>query len=167
MSIFRQTTFMIFAGQEQLTLLKSPRQNEKNASTSRKKSSMQNLYTKSKPHFNRGINMSFQMFSQDGLDTLYWGFILLLAGSLTSILALVNGAFLILGAIISIIGWVICIMGVSALRRDYRARVQRREPSPPPPPPSGTAPTCPTCGGALTFVQQYQRWYCPVDQKYV
>ncbi len=30
-----------------------------------------------------------------------------------------------------------------------------------------TAATCPTCGGPLTFIQQYQRWYCPKDQKYV
>jgi len=32
---------------------------------------------------------------------------------------------------------------------------------------SATTATCPTCGGPLTFVQQYQRWYCPKDQKYV
>jgi hypothetical protein len=112
--------------------------------------------------------MSFPSFSsEDGLDTLFWGFALLLVGSLTSILVFAHFAFAILGAVIAIIGWLLCIMGVSALRRDYRARVQRREPSPPPPPPSGTTPTCPTCGGALTYVAQYQRWYCPVDQKYV
>jgi hypothetical protein len=32
------------------------------------------------------------------------------------------------------------------------------------PPPS---PTCPTCGQPLTYVQQYQRWYCQNCQKYV
>jgi hypothetical protein len=32
-----------------------------------------------------------------------------------------------------------------------------------PPPPS---PTCPTCGGPLTYIQQYQRWYCYKEQKY-
>jgi hypothetical protein len=37
---------------------------------------------------------------------------------------------------------------------------------PPPPPPDFVAPTCPTCGGPLTFIQQYQRWYCYRDQKY-
>jgi hypothetical protein len=36
----------------------------------------------------------------------------------------------------------------------------------PPPPPGFVAPTCPTCGGQLTFIQQYQRWYCYKDQKY-
>jgi sporulation protein YlmC with PRC-barrel domain len=28
-------------------------------------------------------------------------------------------------------------------------------------------PVCPTCGGPLTYVQQYQRWYCYKDKKYV
>lgn len=29
------------------------------------------------------------------------------------------------------------------------------------------APVCPTCGGPLTYIQQYQKWYCYKDQKYV
>jgi sporulation protein YlmC with PRC-barrel domain len=29
------------------------------------------------------------------------------------------------------------------------------------------APVCPTCGGPLTYIQQYQRWYCYKDKKYV
>jgi sporulation protein YlmC with PRC-barrel domain len=29
------------------------------------------------------------------------------------------------------------------------------------------APTCPTCGGPLTYIPQYQRWYCYKDKKYV
>ena len=36
--------------------------------------------------------------------------------------------------------------------------------------PSGqqaTAPICPTCGGPLAYIQQYQRWYCYKDKKYV
>lgn len=31
---------------------------------------------------------------------------------------------------------------------------------------SATAAKCPTCGGPLTYVQQYQRWYCTKCQKY-
>ena len=114
----------------------------------------------------RGTKMSVPSFSQDGLDTLYWGFMLLLTGSLLSILVIAHIAFALIGTVFALLGWVICVMGISALRRDYRAKVQRREPSPPPPP-SGTTPTCPTCGGPLTYVLQYQRWYCPVDQKYI
>jgi len=38
----------------------------------------------------------------------------------------------------------------------------------PPPPPTATATqTCPTCGGPLRYIQQYQRWYCDKEQKYV
>lgn len=29
------------------------------------------------------------------------------------------------------------------------------------------SPTCPTCGNPLRYVQQYQRWYCDKEQKYV
>jgi sporulation protein YlmC with PRC-barrel domain len=28
-------------------------------------------------------------------------------------------------------------------------------------------PTCPKCGGPLTYITQYQRWYCYRDKKYV
>jgi hypothetical protein len=37
----------------------------------------------------------------------------------------------------------------------------------PPPPPEYVPPTCPFCGGQLSWIQQYQRWYCYRDQKYV
>lgn len=36
----------------------------------------------------------------------------------------------------------------------------------PPPPPSTLAQNCPTCGRPLTFVQQYNRWYCPNCKRY-
>jgi len=39
----------------------------------------------------------------------------------------------------------------------------RREPPPPPGPP---AQVCPTCGRPMTFIQQYNRWYCPNCKKY-
>jgi|WetSurMetagenome_2_1015567.scaffolds.fasta_scaffold09908_4 hypothetical protein len=38
--------------------------------------------------------------------------------------------------------------------------------SPTPPPPSHPTYTCPTCGGPLTYIQQYNRWYCYADEKY-
>lgn len=110
-------------------------------------------------------NISFT--SQDGLDNLFWGSLLVTIGTVLAILGIVHWAFSVFAGIIALIGWFLNLMGISALRRDYRARVQRREASPPPPPPSDSKPTCPTCGGPLTYVDQYQRWYCPVDQKYV
>ena len=30
-----------------------------------------------------------------------------------------------------------------------------------------TAPTCPTCGGPVRYIEQYQRWWCDRDKKYV
>jgi len=36
-----------------------------------------------------------------------------------------------------------------------------------PPPPPGAATTCPTCGGPLRYVEQYKRWYCDKEKKYV
>jgi len=42
--------------------------------------------------------------------------------------------------------------------------VGKPKPPPPPPPP---AYNCPTCGNPLTFIEQYQRWYCPNCKKYV
>lgn len=36
----------------------------------------------------------------------------------------------------------------------------------PPPPPTAAVQTCPTCGQPLTFVQQYNRWYCQNCKKY-
>ena len=30
-----------------------------------------------------------------------------------------------------------------------------------------TQPLCPTCGRPLTWIPQYQRWYCYNDKKYV
>lgn len=31
----------------------------------------------------------------------------------------------------------------------------------------GQQPVCPTCKGPLSYIQQYQRWYCYKEQKYV
>jgi sporulation protein YlmC with PRC-barrel domain len=34
-------------------------------------------------------------------------------------------------------------------------------------PQQSQTPICPTCGGPLTYIAQYQRWYCYKDKKYV
>jgi hypothetical protein len=40
-------------------------------------------------------------------------------------------------------------------------------PGVPPPPPQGVAQnTCPNCGQPLTWIEQYQRWYCYNCQRY-
>jgi len=44
---------------------------------------------------------------------------------------------------------------------------QPQPPPPPPPPPPGQAQTCPTCRGPLRYIEQYQRWYCDREKKYV
>ena len=41
------------------------------------------------------------------------------------------------------------------------------QPTAPSPPAAPATPTCPTCGGPLRYIQQYQRWYCDKEQKYV
>jgi hypothetical protein len=46
-----------------------------------------------------------------------------------------------------------------------RMQFQRGPVAPPPPP--GTATTCPTCGGPLRYIEQYKRWYCDNEKKYV
>ena len=33
--------------------------------------------------------------------------------------------------------------------------------------PQTTMRTCPTCGGPLRYIEQYQRWWCDKDRKYV
>jgi hypothetical protein len=35
-----------------------------------------------------------------------------------------------------------------------------------PPPPTQT-PTCPTCGSQIRYIQQYQRWYCDKEKRYL
>ena len=39
--------------------------------------------------------------------------------------------------------------------------------SPAQPAQQSTQPHCTTCGKPMTYIQQYQRWYCYSDKKYV
>jgi hypothetical protein len=41
------------------------------------------------------------------------------------------------------------------------------QPTAPSLPPAPATTTCPTCGSPLRYIQQYQRWYCDKEQKYV
>ena len=40
-------------------------------------------------------------------------------------------------------------------------------PPPPPPQPAGQGPLCPSCGAQLQYVPQYQKYWCPKEQRYV
>jgi hypothetical protein len=37
----------------------------------------------------------------------------------------------------------------------------------PPPPPPTQMPICPYCGSQIRYIQQYQRWYCDKEKRYV
>jgi hypothetical protein len=62
--------------------------------------------------------------------------------------------------------WVNAINSAIAATRSVQATSTTSYPPPPPPPPP-SAQICPTCGGPLRYIQQYQRWYCDKELKYV
>ena len=90
-----------------------------------------------------------------------------------------GGAFgIILGIIMLIFGnlaWrILCEYWVVQFRiYEEIAALNRRmggaspQPVAPSPAPSPATPACPTCGSPLRYIQQYQRWYCDKEQKYV
>jgi hypothetical protein len=81
-----------------------------------------------------------------------WGIVILVLG----IFSLV-GVTTALGGLLAIVG------GALALSWN-----PMREPSVPiPPAPSVAASFCPTCGGQLRYIQDYQRWYCDRERRYV
>jgi len=57
--------------------------------------------------------------------------------------------------------------GDFVLLRPQTTQPQTFAPQPATQPQQAQAPVCPTCGGPLTYIQQYQRWYCYKDKKYV
>jgi len=74
----------------------------------------------------------------------------------------IAGALLLCGAGL-IVGIVVLVLIIVLV-------VRRRPRAPPVMPmaaPGVAAQACPTCGRPLTFVSQYQRWYCSAENKYV
>jgi sporulation protein YlmC with PRC-barrel domain len=57
--------------------------------------------------------------------------------------------------------------GDFVILKPQSAQPQTFGPQPATQPQQAQAPVCPTCGGPLTYIQQYQRWYCYKDKKYV
>jgi len=100
-----------------------------------------------------------------------WGYVV---GGLTVVL----GAFSIICALGMYTGqsWALKMSGYSnrawAMTPDVREYfglppAYAAYPSGAPAPPSApAAPACPTCGRPMTYVQQYQRWYCQNCGKY-
>ncbi len=63
--------------------------------------------------------------------------------------------------------WVNAINSAITAMRTNQTIAQPSTYLPPPPPPPQAVSMCPTCGNPLTYIQQYQRWYCYKEQKYV
>jgi len=88
-------------------------------------------------------------------------------------IVLVIGTFLIT-AVISLVIYLVIIW---YLRRPHVKAFFGKVPPLPAPPPAGIPPTppspqaqtafCPTCGAQLQYVPQYQRYWCPREQRYV
>jgi len=96
-------------------------------------------------------------------------------------LMLSGGIYIVYGVIMLIFGnlfWrVVCEYMVVQFRiYDEIVMLNRRmgggpmptvAPAAPAQPAAPATPTCPTCGSPLRYIQQYQRWYCDREQKYV
>ena len=89
-----------------------------------------------------------------------------------------GGVGIIIGIIMLIFGnlaWrILCEYWVVQFRiYEEIAALNRRmggpssQPPAPSPAPSPATPVCSSCGGPLRYIQQYQRWYCDKEQKYV
>jgi hypothetical protein len=88
-------------------------------------------------------------------------------------IGIVIGTFLIT-AVISLVIYLVIIW---YLRRPHVKAFFGKVPPVPAPPPAGIPPTppspqaqislCPTCGVQLQYVPQYQRYWCPREQRYV
>jgi hypothetical protein len=81
-----------------------------------------------------------------------WGIVVIILGVLSLI-----GITTTLGGILSIVGGALAL----SWNPSRAANVQTI------PPPQGATRFCQNCGGPLTYVQEYQRWYCTAEQKYV
>ena len=126
--------------------------------------------------FKRFITPTFIMiiYILGALVVTIGSFLLMLAGASVG----GTGVAVILGIIMLIFGnlaWrILCEYWVVQFRiYEEIAALNRHmggtspQPTAPSPPPAPATPTCPTCGGPLRYIQQYQRWYCDKEQKYV
>jgi sporulation protein YlmC with PRC-barrel domain len=55
----------------------------------------------------------------------------------------------------------------AAAQSAYQPQIQQPAQAAQPTQAAANQPACPTCGRPLTWIPQYQRWYCYSDKKYV
>jgi hypothetical protein len=81
-----------------------------------------------------------------------WGIIILLLGifSLVGITTTLGGIFAIIGGALAL-SW--------KQTQEFGSSIS--------PPPPAAMNFCPTCGNPLRYIQEYQRWYCDREQRYV
>jgi hypothetical protein len=99
-----------------------------------------------------------------------WSYVIGIITALLAVLAFINGVGLFIGQ-----RWALTFSGYG--NRAWTQAPDVREffglppvyPAYPPGAPATAppSPTCPSCGQPLTYVPQYQRWYCDKEQKYV
>jgi hypothetical protein len=125
--------------------------------------------------------------------SLVWGFvgiIFIVAGALviagSAVYSIYGGVNYLTGGmaggfVLMVIGWLIMILGSMAayfkvgseiIAEEVKKEVGIFGPTsqmliPQPATISAATPSCPTCGSPLRFIQQYQRWYCDKEGKYV
>ena len=78
-----------------------------------------------------------------------------------------------MGIAITVILIIILVIRILYRRRAYAGTVTPPMGSPVAPiapggtpVPAGPSPACPTCGRPLNFIGEYQRWYCPAENRY-
>lgn len=74
----------------------------------------------------------------------------------------------IIGALISFLGtWASAFRIAADVALEEMRKTAPAVVAPPIATPAGApASTCPKCGTPLTYIQQYQRWYCPTCREY-
>jgi hypothetical protein len=126
-----------------------------------------------------------------GIAIVFAGYLVIAGSLVSSVTSIFGGGGMSInwggvagGLILIIIGWAVAFFGLIAtffkinseviaqeVKRQISPSVSTPQPVAYQPPPSQqpvqTTPFCPTCGSPLRYIQQYQRWYCDKEAKYV
>jgi hypothetical protein len=99
-----------------------------------------------------------------------WSYVTGIITAILGVLSLIDGLGLLMGQAwaLKYSGWMNRPWAQAPDVREYFGLPPAYTAYPPgTPATTPSSPTCPTCGQALTYIQQYQRWYCNKEQKYV